>query len=108
MKAKQDSKSAWRGTRRIVALVVLPLVALMMVLTLFSLVLRYGGPRMRDKIRLLNKRLLNPPHDEPCRAEALVRRRDPAQGTPLRTGVHDSGGSGAGCRGRLRYSASVR
>jgi deazaflavin-dependent oxidoreductase (nitroreductase family) len=60
VKAKQDSKSAWRGTRRIVALAVLPLVALMMVLTLFSLVLRYGGPRVRDKIRLLNKRVLNP------------------------------------------------
>jgi predicted nucleic acid-binding Zn ribbon protein len=61
VKAKQDSKSAWRRTRRIVALAVLPLVALMMVLTLLSLVLRYGGPRVRDKIRLLNKRVLNPP-----------------------------------------------
>ena len=61
MKARQGSKSAWRGIRRIVALAVPPLVALMMVLTLFSLVLRYGGLRVRDKIRLLNKRLLNPP-----------------------------------------------
>ena len=60
MKAKQDSKAVWRGTRRVVALAVLSLVALMMVLTLFSLVLRYGGPRVRDKIRLLNKRVLNP------------------------------------------------
>ena len=60
MKAKQDSKSVWRGIGRIVALAVLPLVALMMVLTLFSLALRYGGPRVRDKIRVLNKRLLNP------------------------------------------------
>ena len=60
VKAKQGSKSAWRGTGRIVALAVLSLVALMMVLTLFSLVLRYGGPRVRDKIRLLNKRVLNP------------------------------------------------
>src|SRR5215216_1084130 len=32
----------------------------MMALILFSLVLRYGGPRVRDKIRLLNKRVLNP------------------------------------------------
>jgi deazaflavin-dependent oxidoreductase (nitroreductase family) len=60
VKAKQDSESAWRGTGRIVALAVLPLVALMMVRTLFSLVLRYGGPRVRDRIRLLNKRVLNP------------------------------------------------
>jgi deazaflavin-dependent oxidoreductase (nitroreductase family) len=60
VKAKQDSKSAWRGIRCIVALAVLSLVALMMVLTLVSLVLRYGGSRVRDKIRLLNKRLLNP------------------------------------------------
>jgi hypothetical protein len=60
VKAKQDSKSAWRGTGRIVALAVAPLVALMMVLTLVSLVLRYGGPRVRDEIRLLNKRVLNP------------------------------------------------
>ena len=60
MKAKQDSKSACRGIRRIVTLAVLPLVALMMVLTLFSMVLRYGGPRVRDKIRVLNKRVLNP------------------------------------------------
>jgi hypothetical protein len=48
VKAKQDSKSAWRGIRCIVALAVLPLVALMMVLTLFSLVLRYGGSRVRE------------------------------------------------------------
>ena len=60
MKAKKESKSAWRGIRRIVALAVLPLVALMTVLTLFSLVLRYGGPRVRNKIRVLNKRFLNP------------------------------------------------
>jgi deazaflavin-dependent oxidoreductase (nitroreductase family) len=60
VKAKKGNKPAWRGIRRIVALVVLPLVALMMVLTLFSLVLRYGGPRVRDKIRILNKRVLNP------------------------------------------------
>ncbi|MDF2704265.1 MAG: hypothetical protein K0S10_3211, partial [Rubrobacteraceae bacterium] len=60
MKAKQDSKSALGGIGRIVALAVLPLVALMTVLTLFFLVLRYGGTRVRDKIRLLNKRLLNP------------------------------------------------
>lgn len=60
MKAKKGNKLAWRGIRRIVALAVLPLVALMTVLTLFSLVLRYAGPRMRDKIRVLNKRVLNP------------------------------------------------
>jgi deazaflavin-dependent oxidoreductase (nitroreductase family) len=60
VKAKQDSKSAWRGIRCIVALAVLSLVALMVVITLVSLVLRYGGSRVRDKIRLLNKRVLNP------------------------------------------------
>ena len=60
VKAKKGNKPAWRGIRRIVALVVLPLVALMMVLTLFSLALRYGGPQVRDKIRILNKRVLNP------------------------------------------------
>jgi deazaflavin-dependent oxidoreductase (nitroreductase family) len=60
VKAKQDCKAAWRGIGRIVALALLPLVALMMVITLFSLVLRYGGPWVRDKIRLLNKRILNP------------------------------------------------
>src|SRR5215212_11491963 len=49
-----------------------------------------------------------PRHDESCRAEALVRRRDPAQGPPLRTGVRNTGGGGAGRRGRLRYSAAVR
>ena len=38
----------------------LPLVALMTALTLFSLVLRHGGPRVRDEIRVLNKRVLNP------------------------------------------------
>jgi paraquat-inducible protein B len=60
VKAKKASKSARRWARRIVALAVLPLVALMMALTLFSLVLRDGGPRVRDKIRILNKRVLNP------------------------------------------------
>lgn len=60
MKAKKASKSAWRWAGRIFALAVLPLVALMTALTLFSLVLRYGGPRVRDEIRVLNKHVLNP------------------------------------------------
>jgi deazaflavin-dependent oxidoreductase (nitroreductase family) len=60
VKAKKASKSAWRWAGRIVALAVLPLVALMTALTLFSLVLRHGGPRVRDEIRVLNKRVLNP------------------------------------------------
>jgi len=60
VKVKQESKAAWRGIGHIAALAVLPLVALMIVITLFSLVLRYGGPWVRDKIRVLNKRVLNP------------------------------------------------
>jgi deazaflavin-dependent oxidoreductase (nitroreductase family) len=60
VKAKTVSKSVWRRIMRIVALALLPLVALMMAVTLFSLALRYGGSRVRDKIRVLNKRLLNP------------------------------------------------
>jgi hypothetical protein len=32
----------------------------MAALALFSVVLRHGGPRARDKVRLLNKRVLNP------------------------------------------------
>jgi deazaflavin-dependent oxidoreductase (nitroreductase family) len=60
VKAKTVSKSVWRRIMRIVALALLPLVALMMALTLFSVALRYGEPRVRDKIRLLNKHVLNP------------------------------------------------
>ena len=60
MRAKKGSKSAWRVVGRIVALAVLPLLTLMTVFTLFSLVLRYGGARVRDGIRILNKRVLNP------------------------------------------------
>jgi deazaflavin-dependent oxidoreductase (nitroreductase family) len=60
VKVNKESKSAWRGVGRVVVLAVLPLVALMTVLTLFSLVLRHGGSRVRDEIRILNKRVLNP------------------------------------------------
>jgi deazaflavin-dependent oxidoreductase (nitroreductase family) len=60
VKAKKESRSAWRGVGRIVVLAVLSLVALMTMLTLFSLVLRHGGAWVRDGIRVLNKRVLNP------------------------------------------------
>ncbi|HEX2729935.1 MAG TPA: alpha/beta fold hydrolase [Rubrobacteraceae bacterium] len=60
MKAKKESMFAWRGVGRIVALAVLPLVALITALTLFSMVLRHGGPRVRDGVRVFNKRVLNP------------------------------------------------
>jgi len=60
VRAKRDRRSAWSRIGRLVACALLPLVAPMAVLGLFSVVLRYGGPRGRDKIRLLNKRVLNP------------------------------------------------
>ena len=60
MKTKKESVSVWRWCGRIVALTVLPLVALMTVLTLFSRVLRRGGSQVRDVIRVFNKRVLNP------------------------------------------------
>jgi deazaflavin-dependent oxidoreductase (nitroreductase family) len=60
MKTKKERVSVWRWCGRIVALTVLPLVALMTVLTLFSRVLRRGGSQVRDVIRVFNKRVLNP------------------------------------------------
>jgi deazaflavin-dependent oxidoreductase (nitroreductase family) len=42
------------------SVVVLPLVVLATVLALFSLALRYGGPRVRDGVRDFNRRVLNP------------------------------------------------
>jgi deazaflavin-dependent oxidoreductase (nitroreductase family) len=56
----RSERSAWGRIGRLVTFVLLPLVAPMVVIVLFTLVLRYGGPRVRDKIRLLNKRILNP------------------------------------------------
>jgi deazaflavin-dependent oxidoreductase (nitroreductase family) len=44
----------------VVALAVPPLVVLVAVLTLFSVALRHGGPRVRDAVRVFNKRVLNP------------------------------------------------
>jgi deazaflavin-dependent oxidoreductase (nitroreductase family) len=60
VKAKRDRRSAWRRIGRPIALAFVLLVAPMAALGLFSAVLRHGGPRARDKIRLLNKRVLNP------------------------------------------------
>ena len=60
MKAKRVMKSAWRRIGRPVAFALLALVVPMAVLALFSLVLRFGGPRVRGKVRLLNKLVLNP------------------------------------------------
>ena len=63
MKAKpygSSGRPAWGRIGRLVTFVLLALVAPMAVIALFVLVLRYGGPRVRGKIRLLNKRILNP------------------------------------------------
>ena len=63
MKAKpygSSKRSAWGRIGRLVTFVLLALVAPMAVIALFILVLRYGGPRVRAKIRILNKRILNP------------------------------------------------
>ena len=60
MKANRGSKPSWRMAGRAAALAALPLVALTAALTLFSLVLRHGGPRVRDEVRIFNKRVLNP------------------------------------------------
>ncbi len=60
MRVKRDRGSEWRRIGRLVAFASLPVVALMAALALFSVVLRHGGPRARDKVRLLNKRVLNP------------------------------------------------
>ena len=56
----RSERSAWGRIRRLVTFVLLALVAPMAVIALFILVLHYGGPRVRGKIRLLNKRILNP------------------------------------------------
>ena len=60
MKTTRVNKPAWRWAWRVVATAVLPLVALMAALTLFSLVVRHGGPRVRNEVRVFNKRVLNP------------------------------------------------
>jgi deazaflavin-dependent oxidoreductase (nitroreductase family) len=60
VKAKKESVFTWGGVGRTVAVTVLPLVLLMAVLSVFSLVLRHGGPRVRNEVRIFNKRVLNP------------------------------------------------